>query len=145
MYPQKNVQTQFFFPMNTRHSLARTIDSDLHPDVAANNNSESTRLRRSSSIEAPNIELLLLENDDQQPEVIKNGVRAPRLQRQKSIDDIEKANCKLEPKIEGRIVIIDAGTLPALLHDRQKWDQTVIDKTIPESVENWLDFIYSLP
>lgn len=49
----------------------------------------------------------------------------PRLSRQSSVDEVEMASCKLEPKVEGRITQITAETLPQLLLARQKWENHV--------------------
>ena len=95
------------------------------------------RLRRRSSMEAPNISLLLEPNSGTASNAAENDkpFRAPQLQRRSSIDDVEMASCKLEPRIEGRIVILTPETLIRLQNERQKWEMS-ITRTINESVEN---------
>jgi hypothetical protein len=118
-----------------RHSLARTIESELHPDGVINiPESGSIRLRRCSTIEAPN-EALLFEDNAAVVDVDKPRTRAPKLQRQSSMEEMEKASCKLEPRIEGRIVVLNEDTLPHLLSERQAWEKSVA-RPIRESSEN---------
>lgn len=101
------------------------------------------RLRRCSSVDQPNVALLLENNtptaadnaatdDVQDTPASKTG--RPPLKRMSSMEEIEMASCKLEPRIEGRIVIISPETLPELLSERQEWEHKFM-KTIRESVE----------
>ena len=110
-----------------RHNLARTIESGLHPDgvISVIPESGSICLRRSSTIEAQNEALLFEENVAVVP-VDKSitRTRASKLQRQSSTEEVEKATCKLEPRIEGRIVVLNEGTLPHLLSERQAWEKS---------------------
>ena len=120
-----------------RHSLARTIESELHPDgISIIPETGSIRLRRCSTIEAPNEAVLFdgnaAANDVDQP---THRTRAPKLQRQSSMEEMEKASCKLEPRIEGRIVVLNEETLPHLLSERETWEKSVT-RTIRESSEN---------
>ena len=118
-----------------RHSLARTIESELHPDGVINiPESGSIRLRRCSTIEAPN-EALLFEDNAGVVDVDKPRTRAPKLQRQSSMEEVEKTSCKLEPRIESRIVVLNEDTLPHLLSERQAWEKSVA-RPIRESSEN---------
>lgn len=113
------------------------MDSELHPEDNSSSDSGSARLRRRSSVEAPKVALLLEEGSSVgEVDLSKNRQRAPKLQRQSSLEEMEKASCKLEPRIEGRIVIINEETLPKLISDRQAWDKSVLTHTIRESVEN---------
>ena len=119
--------------------MARTIESELHPDGIISNvipETGSIRLRRCSTIEAPN-EAVLFDEISAVIDVEKqiHRTRAPKLQRQSSMEEVEKASCKLEPRIEGRIVILNDNTLPHLLSERQAWDKSVT-RTIRESSEN---------
>lgn len=114
------------------------MESELNEhNPTTSDNSGSTRLRRRSSVEAPNVSLLLEDKSagGVEPSNVKS-VRAPKLQRQSSIEEMEKNSCKLEPRIEGRIVIINEETLPKLISDRQLWDKNVLTHPIQESVEN---------
>ncbi|EFX89030.1 hypothetical protein DAPPUDRAFT_304700 [Daphnia pulex] len=108
-----------------RHSLARTIESELHPDgiiQTAIPETVSIRLRRCSTIEAPN-------------EAQKTKQRSPKLRRQSSMEEVEKASCKLEPRIEGRIVVLNEETLVHLMSEREAWQKSVAG-TIRKSSEN---------
>jgi 5'-nucleotidase len=99
----------------------------LHPDgvISVIPESGSICLRRSSTIEAQNEALLFEENVAVVP-VDKSitRTRASKLQRQSSTEEVEKATCKLEPRIEGRIVVLNEGTLPHLLSERQAWEKS---------------------
>ena len=59
-------------------------------------------------------------------------VKAPRLQRQSSIEDVEMNSCKLEPRIEGRIVIMTQEIMSRLQNERQKWEMSIATHTIKE-------------
>lgn len=115
------------------------MESELHHEENNSTSSSecgSTRLRRRSSVEAPNLALLLDDNaTTAEPEQPKAKQKAPRLQRQSSVEEMEKASCKLEPQVEGRIIHITPETLPQLISEREKWDKSVA-RTIRESVEN---------
>ncbi len=114
------------------------MENELHPEEhssATSNEGGSTRLRRRSSVEAPNIALLLEDNPTAGIEQPTTRPRAPKLQRQSSIEEMEKASCKLEPRIEGRIVVINEETLPQLISDREAWEKSVT-RTIKELGES---------
>ena len=89
--------------------MARTIDGEFH-----------SGLRRIGSVDPSSV----------QPTIAENGFSdAPsqerktcRLQRQSSIEDIELSSCKLEPVIEGRIVVLNEENLPGLVDERLRWD-----------------------
>jgi hypothetical protein len=66
---------------------------------------------------------------------IHNRPRAPKLRRQSSMEEVEKASCKLEPRIDGRIVVLNEETLVHLLSEREAWEKSVA-RTIRESSEN---------
>jgi hypothetical protein len=51
------------------------------------------------------------------------------------MEEVEKASCKLEPRIEGRIVVLNEETLVHLLSEREAWEKSV-ERTIRESSEN---------
>ena len=119
--------------------MARTIESELHPDGIIHNavpETGSIRLRRCSTIEAPN-EAVLFEDSSAvvDVEIPIHRTRAPKLRRQSSMEEVEKASCKLEPHIEGRIVVLNEETLGHLLGERQAWEKSVA-RTIRESSEN---------
>lgn len=59
-------------------------------------------------------------------------VKAPRLQRQSSIEDVEMKSCKLEPRVEGRIVIMTPETVSRLQNERQTWEMSIATHTIKE-------------
>ncbi|XP_057370675.1 mannosylglucosyl-3-phosphoglycerate phosphatase-like isoform X1 [Daphnia carinata] len=130
---------QSLVTLSRRHSLARTIDHELHPEstVCDTSISEcgSCRLRKASTVEPANVALLFEENVTAEAVQPTTKQRAPKLQRQSSMEEMEKASCKLMPRIEGRIVIINDETLPQLLSDRQLWDVHAVH-TIRESSEN---------
>ena len=87
---------------------------------------EGTRLGRQSSVEAPNMSLLLeLNHATASNPTREDKVTAPRLQRQSSTEDVEMNSCKLEPRIEGRIVIMTPEKLSRLQNERQKWEMTI--------------------
>ena len=87
---------------------------------------EGTRLGRRSSVEAPNMSLLLeLNHATASNPTGEDKVTAPRLQRQSSTEDVEMNSCKLEPRVEGRIVIMMPETLSRLQNERQKWEMTI--------------------
>ncbi|XP_032777105.1 mannosylglucosyl-3-phosphoglycerate phosphatase isoform X2 [Daphnia magna] len=83
-------------------SLKRMIDHELHPE---SNFCDSVQ-------EDATAEMVHL--------TTKQG--ATKLLRQSSIEEIEKVCCQLEPRIEGRIVIINEETFPKLLSERQLWE-----------------------
>ena len=142
-----------------RHSLARQMtesdgqqpegDHGLNNELGCNKG----RLRRCSSIDTVNVAILLENNTtahapaepaaphqplvklvvEVEPEEAPKGQR-PKLQRMSSIEEIEMASCRLEPRVEGRIVVIGPDTLPGLLNERQRWERSVTP-TIPEAVE----------
>ena len=119
--------------------MARTIESELHSEehtTTASSEGGSIRLRRCSSVEAPNIALLL--QDTSAPVAVEQPTtrpRAPKLQRQSSIEEMEKESCKLEPRIEGRIVLINEETRPQLISEREAWEKSVT-RTIRELGES---------
>lgn len=103
----------------------------MHPDgiiQTAIPETGSIRLRRCSTIEAPN-EALLFEDSKAtvEVEVPIHRPRAPKLRRQSSMEEVEKASCKLEPQIEGRIVVLNEETLVHLLSEREAWEKSVED------------------
>ncbi|KZR99063.1 Uncharacterized protein APZ42_005233, partial [Daphnia magna] len=128
-----------FIKKHNRHSLARTIDHELHPESTDCDKSisecGSCRLRKCSTVELANVALLFEENVTAEAVQPTTKQRAPKLQRQCSMEEVEKASCKLMPGIEGRIVVINEETLPQLLSDRQLWDIHAVH-TIRESSEN---------
>ena len=99
---------------------------------------EDTRLGRRSAVEAPNMSLLLeLNHATASNPTGEDKVTAPRLQRQLSTEDVEMNSCKLEPRIEGRIVIMTPETLSRLQNERQKWEMTIATQpTQPIKEEN---------
>ena len=125
--------------------MARTIETELLSQCNGPNDTSpqsGTRLRRRSSVDAPNISLLLAHSNngaDGEDAVYpktpspNQSRKIPRLQRQSSIDEIEWATTKLQPKVDGRIVIIDDKALPELTDARVKWETTrPIDETIEQ-------------
>lgn len=98
-------------------------------------------------MDAPNV-AILLENNNPVPAVEDHHVplveivppeepvkRRPKLERMSSIEEIEMASCRLEPHVEGRIVVIGPDTLPGLMDERYRWERSVTP-TIPEGAEN---------
>lgn len=116
--------------------MARTIDHELHPESNISGTAilegGSIRLRKCSAVESANVALLFEENATVETVEPTARQKAPKLQRQPSMDEIEKASCKLEPHIEGRIVILNEETLPQLLNERQLWDAHAVPSTIRE-------------
>jgi 5'-nucleotidase len=132
----------FYFLYVYRHSQARVLESEINQNTlsaadvtAPTAPAEGTRLRRRSSVEAPNVSLLLELNHATAASNTgedNSKVKAPRLQRQSSIEDVEMKSCKLEPRIEGRIVIMTPETVSRLQNERQKWELSIVTHTIKE-------------
>jgi len=121
-----------------RHSLARAMESETLPE----NEPVLGRLRRCSSVDQANVELLLDQNvtpssakeeENQQGNLVSTS--RPKLKRMSSMEEVESASCKLEPRIEGRIVVIGPETLPRLIKELQEWEHHAIN-TIRESMES---------
>ena len=128
---------RYFFTY--RHSQARILESEVNQNTspatvpAVTAPTEGTRLRRRSSVEAPNMSLLLeLNHATASNQTGEEKVKAPRLQRQSSIEDVEMNSCKLEPRIEGRIVIMTQEIMSRLQNERQKWEMSIATHTIKE-------------
>lgn len=98
--------------------MTRTLDHELHPESITCGTvileGLSIRPRNYSAVGLPNVSLPFEENATAEVESTISQ-KALQVQRQSSMKTIEKASCKLEPRIEGRIVIIDKETLPQLL------------------------------
>lgn len=106
-----------------RHSLCQAIEKELHPSEKVNPSTEgSVRLRRRSSVDAPNLSLLLETNPAPVNKASCERAKPPRLSRQSSVEEVEMASCRLDPQVEGRITHITAENLPQLLLARQKWE-----------------------
>ncbi|RWS24370.1 trifunctional nucleotide phosphoesterase protein YfkN-like protein [Leptotrombidium deliense] len=56
--------------------------------------------------------------------------------RRLSIDDIEHEQCKLEPKVEGRIILINDQILNHLEAERKKITEHALEEVIPEEPED---------
>ena len=128
-----------------RHSLARSIDGDGHQTVAntsqlAATTSTANRLRRSSSVDAPNVSLLTSSDGGAADSEAIIASRKPfKIERQSSIEEIELVSCNLKPNIEGRIIILNDINLPSLMDERLKWEisstRTIQESTQEEGVE----------
>ena len=121
--------------------MVRSIEEEMvHP--ASNGNSahlstsdsfQRRSLRRCSTIEAPNVFLLVSNSavDEGHLPAKKSSV----LKRQCSVEEMEMSSCKLEPCVQGRIIVINEHNLPELIVQRQKWESRSVS-TIEESVQN---------
>jgi len=120
---------QSLVTLSRRHSMARIFDNgdgdSAGPDstVTAGVPCDGIRLRRCSSVDAsPNVDLLLAHTS------IHDGHHhheASPIEEEKDGELVLEEKYKVDPRIEGRIVVINEDTLPELVRQRQLWDARI--------------------
>lgn len=102
------------------------IDHELHPESnfcdSGISESWSVLPRKYGADKLAYFSFLVQEDATAEMVHLTTKQGATKLLRQSSIEEIEKVCCQLEPRIEGRIVIINEETFPKLLSERQLWE-----------------------